>query len=357
MEKISCIYKIENLDNHKLYIGQTQDYNSRKNSHLSSLRRGKSANKYLQSSFNKHGEDRFQFSIVEQCPVDKLDERERYWIQQLHSYEHGYNMDFGGGGIRGYHFTDEQKEKIRNANKGRIVSEETKRRMRENHADFSGVNHPTYGIKWSDHVSVEKQIEIKKKCSERYSGINNPNYGKKMSDEQKSKLSNSHRLRYKIYGSPLKGRKRIQFQGENAICQREIICLNTGEVFKLIKFAAEKYGIKASQISFCCSQRTSYHAGSDEKGNKLYWMYLSDYELLTENEKNSILQVLQNRSNSNCKKIRCITTGEMFDSMKDACLKYNIDKSSLSAHCRGRKYINGCGYHPLTNELLKWEYA
>ena len=41
--------------------------------------------------------------------------------------------------------TEESKQKIRLANKGRKASEETKQKIKENHADFNGKNNPNYG--------------------------------------------------------------------------------------------------------------------------------------------------------------------------------------------------------------------
>ena len=54
------------------------------------------------------------------------------------------------------------------------------------------------------------------------------------------------------------------------------------------------------------------------------------------------------------KKIKCITTGEIFSYIKEASNKYNIDNSSITKCCKGKyKYA---GIHPATGEKLKWEY-
>lgn len=82
----SCIYQIKNKINGKKYIGQTSDFQKRKNSHLSALRRGKCFNSYLQRAFDVYGEDAFEFSILEYCDVDDLDKREEFWISREGSY-------------------------------------------------------------------------------------------------------------------------------------------------------------------------------------------------------------------------------------------------------------------------------
>lgn len=40
----------------------------------------------------KEGYKNFKFEIIERCPLDKLDEREEYWIKEYDSLNTGYNM-------------------------------------------------------------------------------------------------------------------------------------------------------------------------------------------------------------------------------------------------------------------------
>ena len=47
------------------------------------------------------------------------------------------------------------------------------------------------------------------------------------------------------------------------------------------------------------------------------------------------------------KKVICITTGEIFNSMREACRKYNIHTGSMTECCQGKRKTAG-GY--------KWEY-
>ena len=356
MDHFSCIYVITNKINGRQYVGQTSDYTKRINSHLSALRNGRSHCRYLQYAFNKYGEDAFEFSVLEKCEDNKLNEREQYWIQKLGTLDNGYNMCDGGNGIRGFKFTKEQKEHIRNALKGKTASDIARQHMRERHADFTGSKNPNYGIPWADRVSIEKQIQFRISCSRRYSGKENPNHGKKMSEEQKKKLSDSHKRYYVLHGNPLKGRKRPEISGANSYRAHAVICVNTGVRYETVNDAAAEIGVNQSSISMCCSGKM-ISCGHDENGVPMLWRYADEYVPMTDNE---ILEYVHKAYDSSREISRriiiCVTTGEVFLSMKDACEKYHIDPSSLSGHCRGRKLQNGCGRHPETNELLKWKY-
>lgn len=97
-EKKSGIYKITNIKNGKVYIGQSNDILRRKNEHLRSLSNGYHYNDYLQNSFNKYGLENFLFEIIEYCKEDELDKKEMYYIKHYNSMDKtkGYNLRAGG---------------------------------------------------------------------------------------------------------------------------------------------------------------------------------------------------------------------------------------------------------------------
>lgn len=54
-------------------------------------------------------------------------------------------------------------------------------------------------------------------------------------------------------------------------------------------------------------------------------------------------------------KVRCITTGEIFEAVKDARDKYDIKgMSTISECCTGKR--KSAGKHPITGKKLEWEY-
>lgn len=82
------IYKIENLLNHKVYIGQSLHIEKRWQEHCRP-----SKNSVISNAIKKYGKNNFSFQIVEECDPSQLDEREVYYIQFYNSLTpNGYNI-------------------------------------------------------------------------------------------------------------------------------------------------------------------------------------------------------------------------------------------------------------------------
>jgi group I intron endonuclease len=100
------------------------------------------------------------------------------------------------------------------------------------------------------------------------------------------------------------------------------------------------------------------------KSKNSYWFgkHMSDEskEKMSENKKGcipwnkDIYGLFTGKDSFNKKSIVCINTKEIFNTEKEASLKYNIDYSSICACCNGRR--KSCGKHPITSELLQWMY-
>lgn len=137
------IYGIKNIVNGKIYIGKTgMNFGDRWDSHRSLLRNGKHDNQHLQNAWNKYGEDYFEFMIIEECNVEMLDDKEKYWIKYYKDRKLSYNILDGGDGFNnlGTHLSEETKRKIGEKNRinnlGKKHSEETKRKMSEAHKGY-----------------------------------------------------------------------------------------------------------------------------------------------------------------------------------------------------------------------------
>lgn len=91
------IYKVENIVNGKIYIGQSKDIEKRWLDHK--YKRGRSL---LVKDIMKYGSDAFVYSVVEECEEDRLDELEIHYIRHYNCLSpNGYNYLKGGkGGVR-----------------------------------------------------------------------------------------------------------------------------------------------------------------------------------------------------------------------------------------------------------------
>ena len=75
----------------------------------------------------------------------------------------------------------------------------------------------------------------------------------------------------------------------------------------------------------------------------------------TEEWKKNHSNQLKGANNSNAIKVQCITTGMIFNCIKDAAHYYNIDNSRIGKCCKG--VCISAGKHPETGEKLLWKYA
>lgn len=87
---LSGIYKITNLKNGKIYVGQSQNVYVRCRQHIHALSVGHHPNKDMQKDW-KTDYRNFRADVIELCPLTKLNEREEYWIKKLNTIEKGYN--------------------------------------------------------------------------------------------------------------------------------------------------------------------------------------------------------------------------------------------------------------------------
>jgi len=69
------IYKITNIVNNKLYIGQTIRMKARWKEHKKELNDGSHNNIHLQNSWNKYSQDNFKFEVIEECKREELNDR------------------------------------------------------------------------------------------------------------------------------------------------------------------------------------------------------------------------------------------------------------------------------------------
>lgn len=97
--KTGIIYIIKNNLNNKVYIGQTiTNIKTRFNQHCKNSTL-KSRHYKICNAIKKYGKENFYIEVLESnIKIDKLDEREIYYIEKYNSFKKGYNSTKGGDG-------------------------------------------------------------------------------------------------------------------------------------------------------------------------------------------------------------------------------------------------------------------
>ena len=224
-EEVGIIYGWYCILSDKWYVGQTVNPEGRFKRHID-IAINKKDNIYFHNALRRYGLDNFVYCVLEENVLrDNLNMREMDWIEEMNSFENGYNMTVGGQGCikmseesrkkiseslkgkhfgywKGKHLRSETKKKISEANKGKIpwmtgkkhteetrrkiseaikdkpLSEETRRKISE-----SLIGHPGY-------MTGKKHTEeTRRKISEHNKGKSSPNKGKHLSEETRKKIS------------------------------------------------------------------------------------------------------------------------------------------------------------------------
>ena len=98
------IYQITNTINGKCYIGQSDNIQARWRKHRTVPFNSNSRcyNYPLYRAIRKYGLENFTFTILEECELDELEEKEIFYIKQYHAYTEGYNQNPGGPHAKRY---------------------------------------------------------------------------------------------------------------------------------------------------------------------------------------------------------------------------------------------------------------
>lgn len=113
------IYKITNLVNNKIYIGQSKDVEHRIKDHISGLNHNKGHNPHLQNAWNKYGENNFKFEVIHILDSeDDLDYWEIYYIDKYKSHDSNYGYNFTLGGKNAV-LTERYKDNIGKSSRGK----------------------------------------------------------------------------------------------------------------------------------------------------------------------------------------------------------------------------------------------
>lgn len=120
------IYKIRNKKNGKMYFGQTVNFQRRMNEYKN-RKNTKSSKYHMMDVLNTEGIENFEFSIVEYCEKDQLDDREAYYIKKHNTTNplFGYNSQKGEKDKRMFKRT---RERMRESHLGLKEKASTKKK-------------------------------------------------------------------------------------------------------------------------------------------------------------------------------------------------------------------------------------
>ena len=359
MKIYGIIYKVENLIDGKIYIGLTTSkygfkgryhgegiqgmykyYKSRKD-------RGFNYNRHLYYAIEKYGFDNFK--LTERFDIafskEELDIKEKTYIALYKSAqeEYGYNLDLGGSCGKHSEIT---KKRIGEANKGnspwckgKHLSEETKKKISEANC---------VKIVCLNDNKIFESLTI---ASEEYGTLKSA-----ICQSCKGKKKSCNGLVFRYYDDYLnmskeeieeaiKESRKNQWDNATEAKYKKIVCLDERKVFNSIKEAGEYYNIKCrSGISQCLVGKSKTYEGHT-------WIYYDKYINMSNEEIENFIKEKQIRK-TNAIKIRCITTGEVFNSATEARKKYNTGKH-ISSCCTGKRKYSG---KLEDGTKLQWEY-
>jgi group I intron endonuclease len=200
------VYGIRNKITKKWYIGSAAcSMITRWCQHRGMLREGTHHSPHLQASWNKYGEEAFEFVVLCLCPPEECLDREQEWMDKLRAADsrYGYNMYPDARSPLGTKRPPHVGKAVAEANRRRVVSLATRNKMSE--SQMARVRKPRkvkihYGH-WTNRPDAE---EIKKKIG--FKGPHSAATRAKMSAAAKGKKKTAeHRANI---SAALKGRKR-----------------------------------------------------------------------------------------------------------------------------------------------------
>lgn len=210
----------------------------------------------------RDGIENFSFEILEECPKDLLDERERFYIAQYNSSlkAYGYNLTTGGKGYAGTH-SEEHNRKIAEAKKGRKIAPPTKETLAKSSAALKGLPKSDEWKRKMSEIMKGREITLETRGK-----ISQSLKGRFLPPEVKEKLRIASTGRIQTEET----RQKISQKVSKAVCQLD----SEGRVlavFKNARTASVTTGVDFTSISSCCH-------GKRNKAGGFRWKFQDENE-------------------------------------------------------------------------------
>lgn len=232
------IYKIENIINGKVYIGQSTNIEARWQHHIIYLNENIHRNPHLQNAWNKYGSKHFNFSVIEECEYDVMSDREQYWIDYYGGVESSNTYNARDAYIGG-HLSESTRKKLSQSGLGKTpwnkgLTKETDIRIKQYSDKLSEYvmpkevrNHISESIKQLhkegkyDYAEMAKKgVETRRKNNtvRKDKGVKRGKYSKEWGDNiSKGKLDANRIKREK--GLPLRNQEKKPVPMKTTICK------------------------------------------------------------------------------------------------------------------------------------------
>ena len=299
------------------------------------------------NAIKKYGWENFEHIILEtNLSWEEANNKEKEYIKKYDSYKNGYNCSYGGDGCNGFIWTEDSRKKM----------VET----RIKNGKFKGKNNPCYGLSPKERLSPKmyqiwreklKNPNIHKgrkvicvntgdifdrvgKAGEYFNVRSNVITDSIIRHNSVVIKVNEYHLHYFFdYYYEDKEYKLIDYCYKYK--SKSVICLETKEVFVTSNDAGHIMGLYGNSISRVCSHKRKQYNG-------YHFMYVKEY----------IDNGLSERNFYNMKKkVICLTTNEIFDSVSEAKRKYP-NAATIGISCKKENSYSG----KYDNIPLVWQF-
>ena len=125
---------------------------------------------------------------------------------------------------------------------------------------------------------------------------------------------------------------------------KQVICIETGVIYDNAYEVEQKTGLSRTVVASCCK-----HNKYSKSCGGFHWLYLDEYEQLTDDE---IAKIKTHKPKQAYKprKVRCVETGQVFDSIQQVERETGLPHGHISNCCHKK-----CGYK--TCGGFTWEFV
>lgn len=241
------IYKVTNIINGKVYIGQTiKPLYIRKNCHMQYSKREGCF--YFHNALKKYGIENFSWEIIFKTENKfELNGKEKYYIKlyKSNNKNFGYNQTSGGSNMTNQSIETIEKRRMK------LIGKKRTEEQRKNLSDWQK------GKSFEDKYGKEKSIEMKKKISE---------FMKLRSVSEETRKKRSISCINSGCGKWMLGKKHSEetknkLKGRIAVNRKQIFCVETGEKFESVSKCSIEMNIDKSCIFQVLKERKKSTSG------------------------------------------------------------------------------------------------